>query len=162
MDPTESTKNLTFSPSVPDAAPILKADVLANRKTNWKKRERAGRKRERKCYIRSVYSAKTILLYTFDWTNSKFRKVFSLKSRMWKGDGRVKNRNFTMHVLKSLLSSNLSLTVSNTVYLSRIWELPLSQPQELCNFKTFWVKGSAFMLHTVINFFYSYLVTTFK
>lgn len=50
MDPTESIKNLTFSLSVLDVAPVLKADALRKTNTNknntTKKEEgaRGGRK----------------------------------------------------------------------------------------------------------------------
>lgn len=47
MDPAESIKNLTFSLSVLDAAPVLKADALTKNKSKKKGKEGGrGRRRE--------------------------------------------------------------------------------------------------------------------
>lgn len=42
MDPTESIKNLTFSLSVLDAAPVLKADALTENKSKTKRGRAEG------------------------------------------------------------------------------------------------------------------------
>lgn len=58
MDPTESIKNLTFSLSVLDAAPVLKADALTKNKSKKKKWEAGpgGWGQEGENIVRNVFT----------------------------------------------------------------------------------------------------------
>lgn len=81
MDPTESIKNLTFSLSVLDAAPVLKADALTKNESKKKKgrQGQGGAARGREHCEKCIYNTKTILIYIFGWADSKTGRFFLYK-----------------------------------------------------------------------------------